>query len=142
MARADARFVLDPAIADFRSRQRTSWPPDWPTCTRLQPIKARAIHIIAISRLRHDTAGRVYYDRKVAEGKTSKEAIRALKRQLSDVGPGAYGDSNSSPSARTSVCGPMSAPKPAGERQIGRTSREGHGGWVSTRRHLPAVRAE
>ena len=44
-----------------------------------------AIHIIAISQLRHDTAGRVYYDRKVAEGKTSKEAIRALKRQLSDV---------------------------------------------------------
>jgi transposase len=26
-----------------------------------------------------------YYDRKRAEGKTSKEAIRALKRQISDV---------------------------------------------------------
>jgi hypothetical protein len=25
------------------------------------------------------------YDRKVAEGKTSKEAIRALKRRISDV---------------------------------------------------------
>ena len=44
-----------------------------------------AIHMIAISQLRQDTAGRVYYDRKVAEGKTSNEAIRALKRQLSDV---------------------------------------------------------
>ena len=44
-----------------------------------------AIHVIAITQLRHDTAGRVYYDRKVAEGKTSKEAVRALKRQLSDV---------------------------------------------------------
>jgi ribosomal protein S4 len=29
--------------------------------------------------------GRAFYDRKVAEGKTSKEAIRALKRRLSDV---------------------------------------------------------
>ena len=44
-----------------------------------------AIHVVAISQLSHDTAGRAYYDRKVAEGKTSKEAIRALKRRLSDV---------------------------------------------------------
>ena len=29
--------------------------------------------------------GRAYVDRKVAEGKTEKEAIRALKRQLSNV---------------------------------------------------------
>ena len=43
------------------------------------------IHVIAVSQLRHDTPGRVYYDRKPAEGKTSKEAIRALKRRLSDV---------------------------------------------------------
>ena len=44
-----------------------------------------ALHVIAISQLSHDTPGREFYDRKVAEGKTSKEAIRALKRQLSDV---------------------------------------------------------
>ena len=44
-----------------------------------------AIHVIAITQLRHDTAGRFYYDRKVAQGKTSKEAVRALKRQLSDL---------------------------------------------------------
>ncbi len=44
-----------------------------------------AIHMIAISQLRNPTAGRAYYDRKVAEGKTSKEALRALKRRLSDV---------------------------------------------------------
>ena len=30
-------------------------------------------------------AGREYYDRKRAEGTNSKEAIRALKRQLSNV---------------------------------------------------------
>jgi hypothetical protein len=29
--------------------------------------------------------GRVYYDRKRAEGKNTKEALRALKRQISDV---------------------------------------------------------
>ena len=44
-----------------------------------------ALHVIAISQLRHDTLGREYFDRKVAEGKTTKEAIRALKRRLSDV---------------------------------------------------------
>ena len=31
-----------------------------------------------------DTEGRAYYARKRAEGKTAKEAIRCLKRQLSD----------------------------------------------------------
>jgi transposase len=44
-----------------------------------------AIHVVAISQLRYDTPGRVFYDRKIAEGKTTKEAIRALKRRLSDV---------------------------------------------------------
>ena len=39
-----------------------------------------AIHVIAVSQLRNKTAGRAYYDRKIAEGKTSKEAIRALSR--------------------------------------------------------------
>ena len=29
--------------------------------------------------------GRAYYDRKLAEGKTPKEALRSLKRQLSDT---------------------------------------------------------
>jgi len=36
--------------------------------------------------LRHrGTEGRRYYDRRVAEGKTPMEAMRALKRRLSDV---------------------------------------------------------
>jgi len=56
---------------------------------RLNPrgnrILNHAIHIAAVTQLRHDTNGRVYYDRKIAEGKTSKEAIRALKRRISDV---------------------------------------------------------
>jgi transposase len=39
---------------------------------------------MAIVQLRHDTPGRAYY-RRLAEGKTAMEAIRALKRRPSDV---------------------------------------------------------
>jgi transposase len=45
----------------------------------------RTLHIMAIVQLRHDTEGRRYYRRKLAAGKTPMEAIRALKRRLSDV---------------------------------------------------------
>jgi xanthine/CO dehydrogenase XdhC/CoxF family maturation factor len=40
---------------------------------------------MAIVQLRHDTEGRRYYRRKLAAGKTPMEALRALKRRLSDV---------------------------------------------------------
>ena len=42
----------------------------------------RAIHIIALSRARTDPATRAYLDRRHAEGKTKREAIRCLKRHL------------------------------------------------------------
>jgi transposase len=45
----------------------------------------RVLHIMAIVQLRHDTPGRAYYRRRVADGKTTMEALRALKRHLSDV---------------------------------------------------------
>jgi transposase len=44
-----------------------------------------AIHMAAVTQVGHDTPGRVYYLRKQAEGKTRKEALRALKRQISDA---------------------------------------------------------
>jgi transposase len=44
-----------------------------------------AMHIIAFSQLSHAGIGRDYYDRKLAEGKTQKEAVRALKRRISDA---------------------------------------------------------
>ncbi len=44
-----------------------------------------AIHMAAVTQIRFDTPGRSYYDRKIAEGKTKKEALRALKRRISDV---------------------------------------------------------
>jgi transposase len=45
----------------------------------------RVLHVMAIVQLRHDTSGRAYYRRKLADGKTSMEAMRCLKRRLSDV---------------------------------------------------------
>jgi len=45
-----------------------------------------AIHIAAITQIRHaHSPGRGFYDRKIAEGKTQKEATRALKRRISDA---------------------------------------------------------
>ena len=44
-----------------------------------------AIHMIAVTQVAHDTPGRAYYLRKQAEGKTRKEALRALKRRISDA---------------------------------------------------------
>jgi transposase len=45
-----------------------------------------ALHTIAVCQLRYpDTEGRIFYERKLAEGKTRKEAIRSLKRRLSDI---------------------------------------------------------
>jgi transposase len=45
-----------------------------------------AIHMAAICQLRQPhSAGRVYVERKVAEGKTKKEAIRSLKRHISNA---------------------------------------------------------
>jgi transposase len=60
------------------------------------------------------TEGRAYYDRKVATGKTPNEAMRCLKRRLSDIvyrallddltrhavtGPGGHSDNDSDSSA-------------------------------------------
>uniref|UniRef100_UPI003D7DDDD0 transposase n=1 Tax=Kineococcus sp. SYSU DK007 TaxID=3383128 RepID=UPI003D7DDDD0 len=53
----------------------------------------RVLHIMAIVQMRHappraggtPTEGRAYYRRKLAAGKSSMEAIRCLKRRLSDV---------------------------------------------------------
>ena len=39
----------------------------------------------AVTQVRNDTPGRVYYLRKQAEGKSRKEALRALKRRISDA---------------------------------------------------------
>ncbi|HKC26791.1 MAG TPA: IS110 family transposase [Jatrophihabitans sp.] len=43
------------------------------------------LHIMAVVALRTDTEGRRYYQRKLAAGKTNREAMRCLKRRLSDI---------------------------------------------------------
>jgi hypothetical protein len=43
------------------------------------------LHIMAITQLRRNTPGRAYYQRKRAAGKSHREALRCLKRRLSDV---------------------------------------------------------
>ena len=45
-----------------------------------------AIHMAAITQIRHrHSDGRAYYEKKLAEGKTHKEALRSLKRRISDA---------------------------------------------------------
>ena len=45
-----------------------------------------AIHMAAVTQVRHrHSKGRAYYDKKLAEGKTPKEALRSLKRQVSNA---------------------------------------------------------
>src|SRR5665811_1119217 len=43
------------------------------------------LHMMAVVQLRNHTEGRAYYDRKVATGKSPNEAMRCLKRRLSDI---------------------------------------------------------
>ena len=43
------------------------------------------IHIAAATQIRLDTPGRTYYRRKLTEGKTRMEAMRCLKRRISDA---------------------------------------------------------
>jgi transposase len=45
----------------------------------------RTLHIMAVVQLRNPTEGRAYFDAKKAADKTSMEAMRALKRRLSNV---------------------------------------------------------
>jgi transposase len=45
----------------------------------------KAIHVAAIVQIRFDCPGREFYLRKLEEGKSKKEAIRALKRHITDA---------------------------------------------------------
>ena len=75
-----------PATAPPRSR----CPPATAKARRLSRRGNRrlnhAVHMAAVTQVsqRH-SEGRAYHDKKIAEGKTPKEALRALKRQVSDT---------------------------------------------------------
>src|SRR5690606_18474361 len=94
-----ARILADVGdVARFADRNRfASWtgtaPLDASSGEQIRHRLSRAgnrrmnhvIHVAAIVQLRHDTEGRAYYRRKLAAGKTPLEALRCLKRRLSDV---------------------------------------------------------
>ena len=44
-----------------------------------------ALHIVAVCQARSDVRGSAYYRKKIAEGKSRKEALRCLKRRVSDA---------------------------------------------------------
>jgi transposase len=69
-----------------------------------------ALYMMAIVQVRHPTAGQAYYRRKRAEGKSSKEALRCLKRRLSDAGYRCLVADQDDPSSRA---------VPAGEARAG-----------------------
>ena len=99
-----ARILADVGdVARFADRNRfASWtgaaPLDASSGKQLRHRLSRAgnrrmnhvMHVAAIVQLRHDTEGRAYYRRKLASGKTPMEALRCLKRRLSDVITGAW----------------------------------------------------
>ena len=69
--------------------ERSSGDPNnkiWRLSRRGNRAMNHAIHIAAVTQIRYrHSPGRVFYDRKIAEGKTPKKALRALKRRISDV---------------------------------------------------------
>jgi transposase len=44
-----------------------------------------ALHMMALTQARHDPRARAYLERRRAEGRTQRDAVRALKRHLSDA---------------------------------------------------------
>jgi transposase len=44
-----------------------------------------ALHMVATCQARSDVRGATYYRKKIAEGKSRKEALRCLKRRISDA---------------------------------------------------------
>ena len=94
-----ARILADVGdVARFTDRNRfASWtgtaPLDASSGEQIRHRLSRAgnrkanhvIHIAAVNQIRLDTPGRAYYRRKLAAGKTRMEAMRCLKRRISDA---------------------------------------------------------
>ncbi|MEV6602041.1 transposase [Actinoplanes sp. NPDC051346] len=84
--------VINPSRAHFASWNGTA-PIDAPSSDQNRHRLSgagnrrinRVLHIVAVVQLRRDTEGRRYYRRKLAAGKTPTEAMRAMKRRLSDI---------------------------------------------------------
>ena len=77
------------------------------------------IHIAAATQIRLDTPGRAYYRRKLAAGKTRAEAMRCLKRRISDALSASWSPTPSRGQA-SSRGGPGRAPRGVTSIQRGR----------------------
>jgi transposase len=84
-----SRFPTKHHFASYNGTAPTTWGSagDARPCVNLHGNRRlnHAIHIAAIVQLRFDCDGRRYYQRKIADGKTPKEARRCLKRRISDA---------------------------------------------------------
>ena len=98
-------FVAATVIGDVRDVSRFPGRDHFAACDGTAPIEVssgkrkacrlsrrgnrrlnHAIHMAAITQIHYrHSEGRAYYDKKLAEGKTPKEALRALKRRISDA---------------------------------------------------------
>jgi len=87
--RVVSRFPTKHHFASYNGSAPTTWGSagDARPCVNLRGNRRlnHALHIAAITQLRYDCEGRRYYLRKIAEGKTPKEARRCLKRRISDA---------------------------------------------------------
>jgi transposase len=85
-----ARFASRDAFASYNGTAPIEVPSGNRVIHRLSQRGNRrlnhAIHMAAVTQIRHaHSDGRTYYDKKIAEGKTPKEALRCLKRRVSDA---------------------------------------------------------
>ena len=84
-----ARFSDRHHFASYNGSAPTTWGSagEARPCVNLHGNRRlnHALHIVAITQLRYDCDGRRYYQRKIAAGKTIKEARRCLKRRISDA---------------------------------------------------------
>jgi transposase len=85
-----SRFSTGDAFAAYSGTAPIEVSPGPPKIHRLSRRGNRrlnhAIHMAAVTQIRHrHSQGRAYYDRKIAQGHSGKQAIRALKRRISDA---------------------------------------------------------
>jgi transposase len=80
-----------------------------------------ALHMMAVTQIRNPgSTGRDYYERKRLEGKTPKEALRCLKRRLSDV---VFRQLVADRPGTIKPCGPPTTTKPTRSTSRSRTNR-------------------
>jgi transposase len=85
-----ARFANRDAYAAYNGTAPIEFSSGGRTVHRLSMRGSRrlnnTLHMAAVTQIRNpSTEGRIYFERKVAEGKTKKEALRSLKRQISNA---------------------------------------------------------